>query len=279
MSPLTLPSAACGGPRAGPGPPGADPGARLRPAPPLCSDGDPAAALLGRGTLRAHLPPSESPMPEYARRSRSSLLAVAAALAGAARRQRPEPLVQEAADAVDLARLELEAAVRGSRVARVDLSDAAQAALAAEASLDRRVSGLATALRGLAALGDGPAEAALDRLFPAGARAATVASGRAQVPEYQQLIDALDELAGDEALARLAPHPAALRADLAAFTEAVAGKDAVHDDTRTAVRSAADATAALRAALSQLDRVVEMHCGGVGTEGYQAWARAAVGLG
>jgi hypothetical protein len=218
-------------------------------------------------------------MPAYARRSRGSLLAVADALATAARHQRPEAQAQEAADAVDLARLELTAAISTTRAARVDLSGAARAALTAEASLDRRVGGLARALRGLAELGDGPAAAALTRLLPAGPRAATLPSGRAQVPEYRFLIEGLAELADHPALARLAPYPEALRADLAAFNAAVIGKDTAHHGSRTAQRSAAEATAALRAALSHLDRVVELHCGGTGTEGYRAWASAAAGLG
>jgi hypothetical protein len=218
-------------------------------------------------------------LPAYSRRSRSSLLAVATPLIEAARRLRPEPLVREAADTADLARLELEAALRGRRSAGVDLSAAVAGALAAEASLDRRVLALARALDGLAELGDGDAEAARDQLFPAGARALVQPTGRAQVPEYTLLADGLAALRGDPALARLAPYPEALRADLLAFCAVLSEKEGVRSDARGAVVSVNGAAEGLRDALQQLDRAVELTCGGAGAPGYAAWAAASQGLG
>jgi hypothetical protein len=218
-------------------------------------------------------------VPAYARLSRSALLALATPLIEAARRQRSEDLVVQAADAAELARLELEGAVRGRRVATVDLTDAVRAALHAEASLDRRVSALHRALDGLADLGDAEAEALRDRLFPEGSRAVTRPSGRAQAPEYTVLADGLADAASDPALARLEPYPAALRADLLAFSAALSDKDGVRDERGNAVRDLGAAAEALRAALQGLDRAVELVCGGVGTTGYRAWAGVAVGLG
>jgi hypothetical protein len=218
-------------------------------------------------------------MPAYAKRSRPALLALATPLIDAARKQRAEATVHEAADAAELARMGLEDALRGTRLAGADLSDAARAALAAEGSLDRRVRGLHRALEGLAALGDGDAEALADRLFPAGSEPATRPAGRAQVPEYTLLSANLAANADHPALARLEPHPTALRADLGAFLDALRAKTDTHADRRAASGDAAAAAEALRDALQQLDRAVELAAGGPSTEGYRAWAAAAAGLG
>jgi hypothetical protein len=218
-------------------------------------------------------------VPAYSRLSRSALLALAVPLIDAARRQRSEDLVLQAADTAELARLELEAALRGRRSAGLGLSAAVAAALAAEESLDRRIGALHRALDGLADLGDGPAEDLRDLLFPAGPRALTRAVGRAQVPEYTLLADGLAAESAHPALARLDPYPSALRADLLAFIAALSEKDGARDEARGAVLGLGEAGEALRAALQQLDRAVELVCGGVGSAGYRAWAGVSGGLG
>lgn len=218
-------------------------------------------------------------MPAYSRLSRTALLSLASPLIASARRNRTEDLVLSAADGAELARLELEAALRGRRTAGVELSAAAAAALAAEDSLDRRIVALARALGGLADLGDAEAEQARDQLFPQGAVELVRRSGRAQVPEYTLLTDGLAALAEHPALARLSPYPAALRADLLGFIDALGDKDGAHDGASGAVRGLTEAAEALRAALQHLDRSVELVSGGVGSAGYTAWASAARGLG
>ena len=218
-------------------------------------------------------------MPAYSRLSRGALLAVAAPLIEAARRQRCEDLVVQAADTAEGARLELEAALRGRRSAGLGLGAAVVAALAAEESLDRRIFALHRALDGLAELGDGPAEDLRDRLFPAGPRALTRAVGRAQAPEYALLAEGLAAAAAHPALARLEPYPCALRGDLVAFIAALSEKDGARDAARGAAHSLGEAGEALRAALQQLDRAVELVCGGMASAGYRAWVGVSAGLG
>lgn len=218
-------------------------------------------------------------MPSYSRLSRTALLSVATPLVLSARRNRTEDLVLSAADAAELARLELEASLRGRRVAGVELSAAAAAAMAAEDSLDRRVVALSRALSGMADLGDGESEQVRDQLFPKGAGELVRRTGRAQVPEYTMLTDGLAALAEHPALVRLAPYPGALRADLLGFIDALGDKDGTRDGATGAVRGLVEAADGLRVALQHLDRTVELVSGGLNSEGYALWAGAARGLG
>lgn len=218
-------------------------------------------------------------MPSYSRLSRSALLALAGPLIARARRCRSEAVVLAAADDAEAARIGLEGALRGRRFAGAAADGAAVEAELAERSLDRRVRALHRALDGLAELGDSEAEATRDRLFPSGTEAMRRRAGRAQVPEYRLLASGLHAYATEGALVRFAPFVGRLRGDLLRFVEAHSEPAADHSEATDAVRGVTEAAEALRAALLQLDRTVELVCGGTAEAGYQAWAEAARGLG
>lgn len=218
-------------------------------------------------------------MPAYARRSRASLLSVAAPLSAGARALFPDPLVVGLADAVDAAvgALEVELGQRTDSAGR--LSAEVLAARAGERSLDRRVGALSRVLDALADFGDGGAEALRLALFPGGARPVVSPEGRAQAAVYRALADRIAELEGHPGAARLQPELGELRADQAAWSAATLAKDDAHREGAARAAAAQAATEALRSALQRLDQAVELLAGGAASAGYAAWARAAQGLG
>lgn len=217
-------------------------------------------------------------MPAYATRSRAALLALSAPLVAAARELFTSPAVLEAAAAVDDAALALDLEVSGRRAATSRLSSEASAVVEVEASLDRHVGGLHRALSGFATMGLGAAETLNEQLFPVGLAAVTGPSGRAQVPEYLRLADALQAALTAEGAERFAPLLAELRDDLRAWCSATLAKDSVHRAGATRAAGAAAAADALKRALMHLDRLVEVEAGGVSGELYQRWAMVVRGI-
>ena len=184
----------------------------------------------------------------------------------------------DAARAVEEAALALDLEVSGRRAATSRLSAEVAAAIAREDSLDRRVAGLHRALDGLRAMGLGAAEDLLERLFPAGLGTVIGPSGRAQVPEYQRLADALHDARDEAGAAHFAGLLPALRDDLRAYCAATLDKDEAHREGAARASGAAEAAAALKQALTHLDRVVELEAGGPTAALYQRWALVVRGI-
>jgi hypothetical protein len=217
-------------------------------------------------------------MPRFAAASRTRLLRLARPLAEAARRRFADPTVRAAADTVDATRDALARTLLGARPTQAALDAAVDEALDAEAGLDRRVVALGRALDALADLGDGPADTLSAILFPVRASTLTEPSGRPQAPAYTQLADALDAHADPPALARLAPHPATLAADLRAFADTLSERGALRDAALADAAAARDATEALRDALQHLDRAVALAAGGSASPAHRAWSATAARL-
>jgi hypothetical protein len=217
-------------------------------------------------------------MPAYAHRSRAALLALSTPLVAAARELFADATVLDAARAVEEAAVALELEVGGRRAATARLSAEAASVSEAELSLDRRVGGLHRALDGLAALGLGAAEDLAERLFPAGLATVTGPHGRAQVPEYQRLADALHDALDLPGAERLAPMLEELRDDLRAWCAATLAKDGTHRAGASRAAGAKEAAAALKQALMHLDRCVELVAGGPGGELYQRWGLVVRGI-
>jgi hypothetical protein len=218
-------------------------------------------------------------MPAYAQRSRAALLAMSTPLVAAARELFTAPAVREAADAAEEAAIALHLEVGDRLAVSARLSSEAAAVIEAEASLDRRIGGLRRALEGLIELGLGAAEDLDERLFPEGLPAVTGPSGRVQVPAYTRLADALADAHDAPGAERLQPMLDELRDDLRAWCAATLAKDTTHRAGSTRAAGASAATTALRAALTRLDRLVELEAGGTGGDAYQRWAMVARGIG
>jgi hypothetical protein len=217
-------------------------------------------------------------MPAYAQRSRAALLAMSTPLVAAARELFTTATVLDAAAAAEEAAIALNLEVSGRLVVSARLSAEVAAVIEAEASLDRRVGGLHRALEGLIALGLGAAEDLKEQLFPAGLAAVTGPSGRAQVPLYSRLADSLTEAHDAPGAERLQPMLDELRDDLRAWCAATLAKDSTHRVGSTRAAGASAATDALRAALTRLDRLVELEAGGASGDAYQRWAMVARGI-
>ena len=218
-------------------------------------------------------------MPSYSSRGRSGLLAVAPPLIERARRHFSEPSVLEAAEAAEAARRALAEAVDARQGAGEGRSGASARVEDAERGLDRRVTGLAEALRGLSRLGLADADALEDALLPQGTEGHHRPRGRLQVPAYELLAKRIRAAQGTAAAARLEPALGELADDLELWCVEVMVRDEAADGLEAAARGAAAATEALRAALTRLDATVALAAGGPRAEAYAAWASGARGVG
>jgi hypothetical protein len=218
-------------------------------------------------------------MPKFSGQRRAVLLSLAHALVPAARDLFPgAPDVAAAADRAELAALALEEQLGGRSRAGSALSDRAAGVLADELALERRVSGLSRALRGLADLGSPGLDELHDALFPDGAEPVNRPDGRSQVAAWRLLVD---RIAAARNLPAAAPHAEpldALARDLLAWCDLAIRRDDALRARRGAVRSASEAAEDLRLALQRLDLEVERAAGGTRAEPYQSWAAVAAGL-
>lgn len=217
-------------------------------------------------------------MPAYANRSRAALIALTTPLVTAARELFTDPTVLDAASAAEEAAIALDLEVGGRRGATARLSAEAAAVLEAERSLDRRVSGLHRALEGLSALGLGAADELLEALFPVGLSAVIRPTGRAQVPEFRRLADGVHDALSLPGAERLEPMLSELRDDLRSWCAANVAKDSTHRLGSTRAEGASEAAAALKGALTRLDRCVELAAGGTRAPLYERWAMVARGI-
>lgn len=148
---------------------------------------------------------------------------------------------------------------------------------AAELSLERRVSGLSRALRGLADFGLPLHDELHDALFPDGIERRP--RGRAQIPAWRLLADRLTAHLAHPAAVPLASDLAQLSADLVAWCDQSAHRDDALRDARATTVTARDAAEALREALARLDLEVERAAGGTRSPTYASWAAVAGQLG
>lgn len=143
----------------------------------------------------------------------------------------------------------------------------------AESEADRRVSAFAGRLRAEATGGDAVAEAAMQRLFPAGVSRLTHYTGRTQLTHYLTFRERLSETALPTLLEQA---PAQLYPTLDGFAAALELKEQLKIQLRTAQREVRAAEQALKQALVNLERVSGIY---LTEDQMRAWSEPARSMG
>ncbi len=216
-------------------------------------------------------------MPQFSKRSLASLIEMATLLGRSARAVSADPIILGAVE-----RLALALTVAGDLIPRKhdterDRGHLSRELMLAEVRVDRQLGAVGRVLDGRADLGETAAREVFEKLFPAGITAAFRPTGRAQIPEYQRILEVAESVSTHPGLRSVADvFPAVIDSLRALNTDMELKVDQFHERSATVAEVAA-ATESLRGALQALDTAVALVGGGKRSTLYRQWAEPVRG--